>query len=130
MFETTESADQEHVDERAYKFFSYMYGRNGHHKGWDSTKEGLRPTATLGKSDRMRACAYCGAGRSLSRRSSTATAPGRMNTKTLVTAVCVKKRWMNLTWLTKSISLPNSSMQRFPNASRLCQRPTRQSYWP
>lgn len=60
MFETTESADQEHVDERAYKFFSYMYGRNGHHKGWDSTKEGLRPTATLGKSDRMRACAYCG----------------------------------------------------------------------
>lgn len=60
MFGQTEHAGEEHVDERAYKFFSYMYGRNGHHKGWDSTKEGLRPTATLGKGDRIRACAYCG----------------------------------------------------------------------
>lgn len=60
MFGQTEHAGEEHVDERAHKFFSWMYGRNGQHKGWDSTKEGLRPTATLGKGDRMRACAYCG----------------------------------------------------------------------
>lgn len=60
MFEHTEHAGEDHVDERAQKFFSWMYSRNGQHKGWNSTEEGLRPTATLGKGDRMRACAYCG----------------------------------------------------------------------
>lgn len=60
MFERTEHADEEHVDERAKEFFSWQYGRNGSHKGWDSTKEGLRPTATLGGNNSWRACAYCG----------------------------------------------------------------------
>ncbi|ARB11577.1 hypothetical protein CB7_103 [Pectobacterium phage vB_PatM_CB7] len=59
MFERTKSRDEEHVDERAYKFFSYMYGREGHHYGWNSTKEGIRPTTVL--SDKStHVCAYCG----------------------------------------------------------------------
>lgn len=60
MFERTEHRDEEHVDERAYKFFSWSYGRNGGQAGWNSTKEGLRPTATLGNPRGFRACAYCG----------------------------------------------------------------------
>jgi len=60
MFERTNSRDEEHVDERAYKFFSYMYGREGHHYGWNSTKEGIRATATIGSGSGFRACAYCG----------------------------------------------------------------------
>lgn len=60
MFERTEHRDEDHVDERAYKFFSWSYGRNGGQAGWNSTKEGLRPTATLGSPRGFRACAYCG----------------------------------------------------------------------
>ena len=59
MFERTEDRDEEHVDERAKGFFSWSYGR-GNTRGWDSTKEGLRPTATIGSGDGFRACAYCG----------------------------------------------------------------------
>lgn len=59
MFERTEHRDEEHVDERAWNFFSWSYGR-GNTRGWDSTKEGIRPTATLGSGNGFRACAYCG----------------------------------------------------------------------
>lgn len=59
MFERTNNRDEDHVDERAYKFFSSMYGRDGHHYGWNSTKEGIRQTAVL--SDKTtHICAYCG----------------------------------------------------------------------
>lgn len=60
MFERTKHANEDHVDERSWKFFSWMYGADGNHKGWDSTKEGIRPTATIGANDTWRACAYCG----------------------------------------------------------------------
>lgn len=59
MFERTEHRDEEHVDERARSLFSWSYGCRGQ-AGWNSTKEGLRPTATLGAGDGLRACAYCG----------------------------------------------------------------------
>lgn len=59
MFERTEHRDEPHVDERAWKFFSWSYGR-GNTRGWDSTADGLRPTATLGTSGSLRVCAYCG----------------------------------------------------------------------
>ncbi|MCL6318721.1 hypothetical protein EXT67_20680 [Pectobacterium atrosepticum] len=52
MFERTNNRDEEHVDERAYKFFSSMYG-------WNSTKEGIRETTTLTDGS-THICAYCG----------------------------------------------------------------------
>lgn len=59
MFERTKNRDEEHVDERAHKFFSYMYGGDGCSYRWDSTKEGIRPTSML--SDGCTPiCAYCG----------------------------------------------------------------------
>lgn len=57
--ERTEGREQEHVDERAYKFFSYGYsGEYRYH--WKSTSEGLRPTAVLEHAHHYPVCAYCG----------------------------------------------------------------------
>lgn len=57
--ERTEDREQEHVDERAYKFFSYGYsGKYKYH--WKSTSEGLRPTAVLEHGHFYPVCAYCG----------------------------------------------------------------------
>lgn len=57
--ERTQSREQEHVDERAYKFFSYGYsGEYKYH--WKSTAEGLRPTAVLEHNHFYPVCAYCG----------------------------------------------------------------------
>lgn len=57
--ERTEGRDQEHVDERAYPFFSYGYsGEYNYH--WKSTSEGLRPTAVLEQCHNYPVCAYCG----------------------------------------------------------------------
>lgn len=61
MFERTEHRDEEHVDERAYKFFSYYTDgrRGGYHHGWNSMVEGLRATTTI-DSGSLHVCAYCG----------------------------------------------------------------------
>lgn len=61
MFERTNDRDEDHVDERAYPWFSYMYGGNPakHYYGWNSTKNGIRPTSTFDY-DGTEICAYCG----------------------------------------------------------------------
>lgn len=57
--ERTEGREQEHVDERAYKFFSYGYS-GGYNYHWNSTSRGLRPTAVLEHRHFYPVCAYCG----------------------------------------------------------------------
>jgi len=57
--ERTKGREEEHVDERAWKFFSYGYsGEYSYH--WKSTSEGLRPTAVLQCGYTYPVCAYCG----------------------------------------------------------------------
>lgn len=57
--ERTKGREQEHVDERAYKFFTYCYSGEYHYQ-WKSTSEGLRPTAVLEQCHNYPVCAYCG----------------------------------------------------------------------
>lgn len=60
MFERTKSRDEEHVDERAYPFFSYGYtGQPGHNYHWNSLTKGLQPTTVIG-GDHAPVCVYCG----------------------------------------------------------------------
>lgn len=59
MFERTQYRNEEHVDERAYKFFSYQYGRDGHQHGWNSLAVGLSPTSIISAGNLI-VCAYCG----------------------------------------------------------------------
>lgn len=54
--ERTTDRNEHHVDERAYKFFSYGYPK--YH--WMSITEGLRPTAVLVSKHTCPVCAYCG----------------------------------------------------------------------
>lgn len=62
FMERTKSRDEEHVDERAYGFFSSVYGSNGWVYDWNPTKPSLRPTKTLKDEDGYGnpVCAYCG----------------------------------------------------------------------
>lgn len=61
FLERTKSKDEEHVDERAYPFFSTVYGKDGWVSDWDSTKPGLRVTKTVMIDNYgTPVCAYCG----------------------------------------------------------------------
>lgn len=57
----TKNKDEDHVDERAYPFFSTVYGKDGWVSDWNPTKTGLRPTKTVMIGDYgTPVCAYCG----------------------------------------------------------------------
>lgn len=57
----TESLTDEHVDERASKFFSWGWaGSEGRSSFWNSRADNLVPTVTLSNKLNIPVCAYCG----------------------------------------------------------------------
>ena len=60
LLSRTLSKNDEHVDERAYPFFSYQYSGSGKRDwSWNSLSDGLRKTTVL-TIGYEKVCAYCG----------------------------------------------------------------------